>query len=233
MIWNKWYENLILGFQLCGPLEKIVIWDLSKIHLEVYSYHLFIYICIYTYIYIYIYREREMLGNSNCINTLRPRQNGHHFPDNIFKCTFLKENVWISIKIPLRLVPKGPINNIQIMTWCQSGDKPLKPINDKYMSLCLNEVKWISGLLFTYSYMQTHRNLCRYSSFSAWKVNQILISTESRKTVASINTPLWGFASIEHILVETGLLMYVVLFTVFLALVWIVAWWWINFWVCV
>ena len=26
-------------------------------------------------------------------NTLRPRQNGRHFPDNIFKCIFLKENV--------------------------------------------------------------------------------------------------------------------------------------------
>ena len=28
------------------------------------------------------------------INTLRPTQNGHHFPDNIFKCIFLNENVW-------------------------------------------------------------------------------------------------------------------------------------------
>ena len=27
------------------------------------------------------------------INTLRPRQNGRHFPDNIFKCIFLNENM--------------------------------------------------------------------------------------------------------------------------------------------
>ena len=26
------------------------------------------------------------------INTLRPRQNGRHFPDDIFKCIFLNEN---------------------------------------------------------------------------------------------------------------------------------------------
>ena len=26
-------------------------------------------------------------------NTLRPRQNGHHFPDDILKCIFLNENV--------------------------------------------------------------------------------------------------------------------------------------------
>ena len=28
----------------------------------------------------------------NKVNTLRPRQNGRHFPDNIFKCIFLFEN---------------------------------------------------------------------------------------------------------------------------------------------
>ena len=59
---------------------------------------------------------------SECIvNTLRPRQNGRHFADDIFKCIFLNENVWISIKISLKFVPKGPINNIpvlvQIMAW--------------------------------------------------------------------------------------------------------------------
>ena len=54
------------------------------------------------------------------INTLRPRQNGLHFPDDIFKCIFVDENVWISIKISLRFVPNGPIYNIpalvQILT---------------------------------------------------------------------------------------------------------------------
>ena len=53
-------------------------------------------------------------------NILRARQNGHHFPDDIFKCIFLNENVWILVKISLKFVPKGPINNIpalvQIMT---------------------------------------------------------------------------------------------------------------------
>ena len=62
-------------------------------------------------------------------NTLRPRQNGRHFPDAILKCIFLNENVWISIKISPKFVPKGPINNIpalvQIMAWRRPGDKPL------------------------------------------------------------------------------------------------------------
>ena len=31
--------------------------------------------------------------------------------DNIFKCMFLNENFYILIKIPLKFVPKGPIDN--------------------------------------------------------------------------------------------------------------------------
>ena len=38
--------------------------------------------------------------------------NGRHFADDIFKCIFLKENVWIPIKISLKFAPQGPINNI-------------------------------------------------------------------------------------------------------------------------
>ena len=67
--------------------------------------------------------------DSSGVNTLRPRQNCRHFPDDIFKCIFFNENVWISIKIAMKFVPKGPNNNIpalvQIMAWHRPGDKPL------------------------------------------------------------------------------------------------------------
>ena len=66
---------------------------------------------------------------SQWINTLRLRQNGRHFADDIFICIFLKENDWIVIEISLKFVPKGPINNIpalvQIMAWRRPGNKPL------------------------------------------------------------------------------------------------------------
>ena len=62
-------------------------------------------------------------------NTLRPTQNGRCFPDDIFKCIFLNENVWILIKISPKFVPKDTINNIpvfvQLMAWSRTGDKPL------------------------------------------------------------------------------------------------------------
>ena len=34
------------------------------------------------------------------------------FPDDIFKCIFVNENVWIPIEILLKIVPKGSIGNI-------------------------------------------------------------------------------------------------------------------------
>ena len=42
---------------------------------------------------------------------------------------FVNENIYISIKIPLEFVPKGPVDNIpalvQIMVWRRAADKPL------------------------------------------------------------------------------------------------------------
>ena len=71
----------------------------------------------------------QRIDPSLSLNTLWPRQNGRHFADDIFKCIFLNENVSIAIKISLKFVPKGPINNIpalvQIMAWRRPGDKPL------------------------------------------------------------------------------------------------------------
>ena len=62
-------------------------------------------------------------------NTLRPGQNGRHFPDDICKFIFLNENIWISIEISMKFVPSDPINNIpalvQIMAWRRPGNKPL------------------------------------------------------------------------------------------------------------
>ena len=51
------------------------------------------------------------------------------FQNDILKWIFLNESVWISIKISLKFVPRGLINNIpplvQIVAWHQPGNKPL------------------------------------------------------------------------------------------------------------
>ena len=44
--------------------------------------------------------------------------------DTIFKWILLNENLWILIKISLKFVTTIP-TLVQIMAWCQTGDKPL------------------------------------------------------------------------------------------------------------
>ena len=64
-----------------------------------------------------------------CVNTLRPRQNGWHFPENIFNCICLNGNVWILNAIWLHCVLKVSMDNntalVQIMAWHRADDKPL------------------------------------------------------------------------------------------------------------
>ena len=84
------------------------------------------------------------------LNSLRPRQNGRHFADDIFKCIFLNETIWTPIKISLKFVPKGPINNIpalvQIMAWRRSGDKPLsEPMMVILLThICVTGPQWVN-----------------------------------------------------------------------------------------
>ena len=83
------------------------------------------------------------------VNILKMRQNGCHYTDNSFKCIFLNENVCISIKISLKLVPKGPINNItalvQIMASRRPGDKPLsEPMMTRIAThICITQPQWV------------------------------------------------------------------------------------------
>ena len=73
--------------------------------------------------------ELLLWGDEPSNNTLKLRQNGSHFADDLCQCIFVNENMWISVKISLNFVPKGPISNIPalvlIMAWCRPGDKPL------------------------------------------------------------------------------------------------------------
>ena len=76
------------------------------------------------------------------VNTLRPRQNGRHFADDIFKCIFVNGNVWIPIKISLKFVPKGPISNIpalvQIMAWRRAMMVSLPT------HICVTRPQWVN-----------------------------------------------------------------------------------------
>ena len=66
-----------------------------------------------------------------------------------FRCIFLKENVWILIKIPLKFVPKDPFNKIpalvKIMACRCSDNKPLsEPMMVSLpMQICVTRPQWV------------------------------------------------------------------------------------------
>ena len=124
------------------------------------------------------------------INTLRPRPNGRYFADDTFKCIFLNENAWTSLKISLKFVPKVRINNIpalvQIMAWRRPGDKPL---SEPMMVNLLTHIgvtrpqwaKWVamqqSG--HTQGVLECTKNSQKYFSLSVIMINVVKVNSKA------------------------------------------------------
>ena len=109
-----------------------------------------------------IYTYLEWIGSRDqWVNSLKPRQNGSHFPDDVSKWIFLNENVWILIKISLKFVSKGLINNIpalvQIMAWCRPGNKQLsEPMMVRLQThICITRPQWVN-IIMSYSMSCRH-----------------------------------------------------------------------------
>ena len=125
--------------------------------------------------------------NADCFNTLGPRQNGHHSADDILKCIFLNENVWIAIKISLKFVPMGPIDNIsalvQIMAWRRTGDKPLsEPMTVRLlMHICVTQSQGVNitgGIELSHKLaMIYHWTLTHWGQYMAIYVSLVQIMT--------------------------------------------------------
>ena len=83
------------------------------------------------------------------VDTLRLRQNGLHFADDILKRIFLNENVWIAIKISVKFVPSVldiPVL-VHIMAWHRPGDKQLSEtmVVNLLMNICATQPQWVNG----------------------------------------------------------------------------------------
>ena len=97
-----------------------------------------------------LYLESGLTCSCVPLNTLRPRQNGLLFTDDTFKRISLNENILISIKISLNLVPKIRISNIptmvQIMAWRRPGNKPLsEPMMICLLAhICVTRPQWVN-----------------------------------------------------------------------------------------
>ena len=111
------------------------------------------------------------------VNSPPSEQNGPHFAD-IFRCIFVNEMFYSLVKISLKFVSKGPIDNntalVQIMAWGRIGNKPLSEpmmtqFTDIYAALGgdeLNDNKMMSTCIFIYhtlSYTHTYIMLDGYN----------------------------------------------------------------------
>ena len=96
-----------------------------------------------------VYKMGKILFYPQCVNI------GRNFTEGIFKCIFLNENVWIPIKVSLKFVPKGPINNIPALVQATSrpGDKPLsEPMMVRLPThICVTRPQWVHFLICFHS----------------------------------------------------------------------------------
>ena len=97
---------------------------------------------------------------------------------------------WVPIKILLKFVPKGPINNIlelvQIMAWCWSGGKPLsEPVMvSLLMHVCITRpdelikpvVKFMQHIISVFESVFLYFEVLVASDFKIWVSPMIVLS---------------------------------------------------------
>ena len=71
----------------------------------------------------YMFHCNTHMVCDNAFNPSSPGQNSRLFADDIFICIFMNEKFCILVKISLKFVPKGLIDNkpamVKIMAWCR------------------------------------------------------------------------------------------------------------------
>ena len=129
-------------------------------------------------------------------NTLRPRQNGRHFTDDIFKWILVNENVWIPIKLSMKFVPKGPISNIpalvQITAWRRLGDKPLsEPMVVSWRThICVTRPQWVNTVLYLTELTLVPRRVLPICDvhFICWYLPDIVALKQDYKFIRNFQT---------------------------------------------
>ena len=92
--WHKHFLKKILTTYI--PISHSSAW----IKCEVYFYNAVIYF---------------HTSHGQSFNSYPPWQNGRHFTDSIFRCIFVNDKFCIFIKISLKFVPKGPVDNNPVL----------------------------------------------------------------------------------------------------------------------
>ena len=146
------------------------------------------------------------------INSLRPRRNRRHFADDIFKCIFLNENEWISLRFSLKFVNRVRINNIpslvQVMAWRRPGDKPLfEPMMVSLLThICVTRPQWVNDIsnkfkiwpkfaVLQFKMHPTNHNEILYTSRQCNYCDTCKISLWSVEHILNLSIPNFGWIS--------------------------------------
>ena len=141
--WLQWIGQR----QVQGKTRNLYVWGLGAFYIRELTVLYLLQIQVWI---LYVWEWQGGICGQTSVNTLRPRQNGRHFADDIFRCIFFNENVWTSLKFSLKFVPDVRINNIpalvQIMAWRRPGDKPLsEPMMVRSPThICVNRPRWVN-----------------------------------------------------------------------------------------
>ena len=111
------------------------------------------------------------------VNTLRPRQDGRHFSDDVFKCIYFNENAWISIKILLKFCSQD--SNDGLVNWCIYASLGLNELNasgsSHYCHRTIFFLKWISHIRKkTLRFSHCNSNLIELSFWSHLNSNKVI-----------------------------------------------------------
>ena len=112
------------------------------------------------------------------LNSLRPRRDRRHFADDIFKCVFLNENEWISLRISLKFVPWDRINNIpslvHIMAWRRPGvSEPM--VVSLPTHICDTRPQWVDTTGTKLSPLYRRISRCNLLNVEFYLMNQITL----------------------------------------------------------
>ena len=149
----------------------------------------FIHIHTLTYKYCYPYLKCSITV-CPCIlprwlNTLRPRQYGRYYTDDIFKWIFLRRMYGFRLKFHWNLILVAAIHIFpaQAMLWCRLGDKPLSELMMVRLltHICIAQPQWVKYMYtHTYAYKCEHISIHAHISISAYRWIYLHIHTYSR-----------------------------------------------------
>ena len=168
----------------------------------------------------------SIVTSSAELKTLRPRQDGGYFAVDVLKCIFLNENVWISLKIPLKFVPSGPFNNIralvQMMAWRRPGDKPLSEPMLVFVPthICVTRPQWVkqsewysnqyARIVFLSSFMGISRGVRNKITYvlswrTVYALTQVIFCCFVNNTLERMNSS--PFHAIQYAIIYSDVIM--------------------------